>query len=559
MKAYKIIAITFSLLLALTVPAEDIDHIHKDFYREFVRLRNFGEEEDFYAHTAKYKKFLWSNQMYEAYFKIKTNEGFYFASHQHPLRAMRTATELEEEIMAYGDTTLLYLPSGLKGDIYKQTHNIPKADSTYIVALKQVGKRDHKFTMVVHMNLAEVNLTTNPEKSLEWANLALHEADSLNNYEHRSMALGTKCYIFFMLAERDSFMQTKERFYKLKEEFDALDEQTKATGRQHFSSYYDKVMAIAQTAFDGKFKEAVDMADIAQLNVDRQMVIFRIYAMEGEAVKEKAHKRLEWGFAAMTALYIFVYIMGRRRLMRKIRRRKEELKVAMEKAEVANKMKAAFIRSMSHEIRTPLNVINGFSQILCSNEFNLSEEEKKDMKKRIMANSESITLIINELLELSAGESVTLDESNLTDTCPNELGRKAIAKAGKQNDKGLSLVFKSDLADSFVFKNNEDTISRVLEKILDNAVKFTSKGSVTLEVSRKDDSVLFSISDTGVGIPEDKQNEIFDNFVKLDDYKEGVGLGLPICRRLAHSLGGDIVLDRKYKNGSRFILQLPIL
>ncbi len=274
--------------------------------------------------------------------------------------------------------------------------------------------------------------------------------------------------------------------------------------------------------------------------------------------EKQSTKKLKWGFGIMTVLYVFIYIMGRRRLIRKIWKRNDELKVALEKADAANQMKTSFIRSMSHEVRTPLNAINGFSQILCDPNFNLSEEEKKDMRQRIMSNTEAITIIINELLELAAGDSVKLDESALTPVKVNEMCKNAVQALKEHNANGLRMEFKTDLDDEFAIKTNEDTVSQILRKIIDNALKFTEQGSVTVEANKSNKMVEISVTDTGVGIPANKQDLIFDNFVKLDEFKGGAGLGLSISRRLTKLLGGNLFLDSHHTTGCRFVLQLPI-
>ena len=264
-----------------------------------------------------------------------------------------------------------------------------------------------------------------------------------------------------------------------------------------------------------------------------------------------------WRIAFFVALglYAFVYVMGRRRLMRKIWKRNRQLRSALEQADEANRMKTSFIRSMSHEIRTPLNAINGFSQLLCSQDFDMSEQERLDMKDRIAGNVETITLIINELLELAQSDSQQPARND--NVKPNELCRAVLEASKLKDTKGLDLRFESTLKDSFSLKSNSEMVSQILEKLLDNALKFTEKGSITIAATRKGDMVAISVADTGIGIPESKRKAVFENFVKLDDYRDGIGLGLPICRRLARSLGGNIVIDPKYKNGSCFVLQLP--
>lgn len=550
--------VAFLSMLALPVfPADEFTAEHKDLFREFVRLMNYGEEEEFYAQAARYEQYLKDNQMIVEYYKIKTNEGFFDVNHMHPLRAMQTAQQLDNELHDAGDTAHYYLATGLKADIYKLMRS-PKADSIYRQALVEVGQADPKFTMLAHMGLAQVNYLTHPEQSIEWANLALREAEELNNMEHRSMSLGLQCYLFFMMDNREQFEETVQKYNRLQAEFDSLTEQGQTLGRQRFSHRYDMVIEVAKTAFQGEFEKAIEMANNNQLNVDRQLVVYRIYGLEGQYKKEESSRKLVWGFVVMTALYIIVYIMGRRRLWVKIQQRKAELGVAMEKAETANRMKASFIRSMSHEIRTPLNAVNGFSQILCSSDFALSEQERQQLKQSISSNTEAITIIINELLELAAGESVTMDKDSLLPVNVNMVCRKATTNAKKHNDKKLNITFTTTLTDDFTVRSNSEMLSQILNKVIDNAKKFTAEGDVHVTAGLNGKQVEISVADTGIGIPEEKCDDIFENFVKLDDYKEGVGLGLPICRRLARALGGDIVLDTDYKQGSRFVLQLPL-
>lgn len=531
---------------------------NKDLYREYVRLLNYGPSDQFYAHAARYEEFLKSHQMMEEYFKIVTNEGFFAMSKKDIIHGAKLVEQLEGEIKNSQDTTFAYLATGLRGDLFKSMRSL-EADSIYKQALAQVGDRDPKFSMQMHLNLARVNYLANRQQSLQWADVALEEARQQNNYEFQSLARGLKCYISFMMAEQENFNEEVQRLNALKAEFDSLEAAGMTLGKQRFSHRYDKVIEVATLGFDGKFEQALEMTKDPLLNVDRQMVIFRLNAMEGTYRKTQAAKTLKWWLIILTVLYVFVYIMGRRRLMRKIWKRNEELKIAIEQADAANRMKAAFIRSMSHEIRTPLNAVNGFSQILCSKDYELTKEERTDIKERIASNSEAITIIINELLELAAGESVTLDLNELTPVYINKVCSNVMADAEKDNVKGLELKFSSELPDTFSIRSNEETIAQILNKIIDNALKFTNEGSVELHVKKEEKMIELSVTDTGIGIPDNKREAIFDNFVKLDDFKEGVGLGLSVCRRLAKILGGAIIIDPQYKTGSRFIVQLPVI
>ena len=167
--------ITKNLLLAIllllsvsTYSKSGFDREHKDMFRTFLYLMENGAPDEFHEHAEKYEKYLLESQPISLYYKIRTNEGFYDASHQLTFRAHKIALGLDSMMSARGDTTYHYLVSGLMGDIYKSMRNL-KADSIYQVALAEAGDRDPKFSMLVHVSLAQVNHLSNPTKSLEWA------------------------------------------------------------------------------------------------------------------------------------------------------------------------------------------------------------------------------------------------------------------------------------------------------------------------------------------------------------------------------------------------------
>lgn len=563
---FNIIKISLSAFLFMVMPfgsyaertPEQIEKENQALYRVFVRLLNYGPDAEFYDAAELYENFLKEHNKMTEYFKIKTNEGFYDADHHNLLRAMKTAEELDAELHASARGDLYYLATGLKGDLHKAIRS-EKADSLYRQALDEVGNQDPKFTMMTEMSLAQVNYLTDPEEALKWASRAIKSAEELNNIEHQSMALGMKGYIYFMLGMRDEFNHIHSQYKHLKKVFDLMEKEGRTMGKQRFSHRYDEIFELAERAFEGDFDGAMKIAEAGLQVIDPQLVIYRINSMEGTYEKDRAARQLRWWLIGLTVLYIFVYIMGRRRLMRQIWKRERELRVALEKADTANQMKTAFIRSMSHEIRTPLNAINGFSQILCTDGLELTTEEKEDMKHRVASSTEAITIIINELLEMAAGESVSTDFSDMAPVIINETCLAAVERIREHNEKQLEITFRSELPESFATKSNEETISQILDKILDNALKFTDKGRITMLVRTVEHNVEISVTDTGKGIPEAKQEMIFENFVKLDDFSDGIGLGLSICRRLTKKLGGNITIDKDYKKGSRFIVQLPII
>ena len=292
----------------------------------------------------------------------------------------------------------------------------------------------------------------------------------------------------------------------------------------------------------------------AQVSVADDSALPDVDVSQQLAEAEKRTDNWKTAFWVMTGVYIFVYIMGRRRLVRKIWARNKELKLALDKAQESDRLKTAFIRNISHEVRTPLNAINGFSQLLCSSDFELSQEERQDMKDRISKNAETLTDIFSEVLEMSEGESL----HSRSDVDVNTLCREMIKEQKKVNEKGLDIRYASSLPDDFKVHTNEPNVRLILRHLLDNAVKFTEKGGVTLKCEVIGQQLVMSVADTGIGIEPDNRERIFDNFVKLDDYADGVGLGLSLSRRLARLLGGDVTYDYGYTGGARFLFTLPI-
>ncbi|MBQ9216014.1 MAG: HAMP domain-containing histidine kinase [Prevotella sp.] len=234
--------------------------------------------------------------------------------------------------------------------------------------------------------------------------------------------------------------------------------------------------------------------------------------------------------------------------------------MALDKAKESDHIKTAFIRNMSHEIRTPLNAVAGFSQLLCNPDFHVSDEEKADIQKRITGSVGQITGIVNEVLELSKGESEGIvPDSEKTDVRVNELCLNVQQEAKGKQYTGVEIRFSTNVDNDFTFRSNTNHLNSILRHLMDNALKFTEQGYILIEVCHDSlkKQMVIKVTDTGVGVAEKDRERIFELFSKGDDFKEGVGLGLPICRRLVNSLGGTVELDPGYTNGSCFVITLP--
>ena len=228
----------------------------------------------------------------------------------------------------------------------------------------------------------------------------------------------------------------------------------------------------------------------------------------------------------------------------------EELRKAKEVAEQSNWLKTMFIQNMSHEIRTPLNSIVGFSGVLVD-----MLDEKEDIGQYVAlieSNSKLLLKLVGDILDISILDSEVEIKHNAVDV--NACCQASIDAAGASFDPGVKLIFEP-ACDDLIINSNYSYIVQVLDNLLGNASKFTHVGSVTLtyEVKKEDNQLIFTVTDTGIGIPVEEQERVFERFVKLDNFSQGAGLGLSICRIVAERLGGYLRIDKGYTQGTRVI------
>lgn len=228
----------------------------------------------------------------------------------------------------------------------------------------------------------------------------------------------------------------------------------------------------------------------------------------------------------------------------------EELRKAKEVAEQSNWLKTMFIQNMSHEIRTPLNSIVGFSGVLVD-----MLDEKEDIGQYVAlieSNSKLLLKLVGDILDISILDSEVEIKHNAVDV--NACCQASIDAAGASFDPGVKLIFEP-ACDELIINSNYSYIVQVLDNLLGNASKFTHVGSVTLtyEVKKEDNQLIFTVTDTGIGIPVEEQERVFERFVKLDNFSQGAGLGLSICRIVAERLGGYLRIDKGYTQGTRVI------
>lgn len=264
-------------------------------------------------------------------------------------------------------------------------------------------------------------------------------------------------------------------------------------------------------------------------------------------------------FIVLSLFIAFLYYLYYRNKKLKIslENRGRELIAAKEKAEESDMLKSAFLANMSHEIRTPLNAIVGFSALL--GDESISEEDRNVYMGIVNQNSDLLLTLIGDILDISRLEtgkiSFTLHPENIVAIC-----QQVISTTAHGRKKDVECVFNPPV-ESFILKTDSQRLSQVLINLLTNASKFTEKGTIALafEIQKEQRRILFSVSDTGCGIPRERQERVFNRFEKLNEFKQGTGLGLAICKQIVLRFGGNIWIDPEYTEGARFVFSHPIV
>ena len=252
---------------------------------------------------------------------------------------------------------------------------------------------------------------------------------------------------------------------------------------------------------------------------------------------------------------------------KQLRLHNREQKDAIDQAESAAREKEAFVKNISRQLRTPLNIIMGYASVIqesvkarhdepeATNQF--EEDNMNEIRETLINNAISLKRMVLMLYDSSeSGASEERKCKRTNEISCNQLAREGISYV-KLHNPGVRIRFETTIPDSTFILTNRVYLTRTIRELLYNAVKHSDRKHIQMRVVNTQEQILFIVEDTGPGLPKEAMHMIEKPFTKVDETSEGLGLGLPLCKRHAVTLGGDLVLDTSYTNGCRFILELP--
>ena len=255
-------------------------------------------------------------------------------------------------------------------------------------------------------------------------------------------------------------------------------------------------------------------------------------------------------------LILAIVVWEHRRRIKRLKKENERLEKERKQVEKAFDMKNEFITNITNELRAPLNPIEGFSDILGTQDYELQPEEREELSNMIKDSSKTITKLIDELAELSLYESKKTLPMNYS-MSPNHLCRHMVDALRPQCKRGVRMFYETEISDDYAVQTNQEAVEALLRHLIENAIQYTDQGVITVATMEFENTLRTSVTDTGRGIPAERRSHVFDTFREMGDNQKLQGLGLSICRAIVKLLGGKIWLDENYTEGSRFIFELP--
>ena len=309
------------------------------------------------------------------------------------------------------------------------------------------------------------------------------------------------------------------------------------------------IMLLCRRAVNHAIRPVTKLSNLTRQIANGQYEVFCPHTQREDVVGQ-----LQNSFATMQESLNFH--MGSIRYTTEVtKQRNEEQARATQLAEEALQKKTTFIQNVTHQIRTPLNIIMGFAQVLRDG---MAQEEMASIKNMMLHNSYTLSRLLQMLFDSSdSGLSEELNNQKQELVSCNEVASESINNL-LSHAPNVNVQFESDVTDDFCITTNRLYLLRSLRELLYNSAKYADQKHLSLRITHTDSKAYFCVEDKGPGISEEKIEQMFEPFTKIDDLTEGLGLGLPLSKRHIISLGGDLTLDTTYRDGCRFVIEMPI-
>ena len=539
---------------------------------------NSGDSAQFFPALTRLQDYLLKQNDLHAYYTQRCNEIVFQMNRQRIFEAYKLARQLSKELRERGLDSEMYMAYNMLGHLNRYCGNKEAARRNFRQVISMMEKAGYYESLPpIYMNLVNIELNDNPKEAQVLLDKAA-EIASKYSPERVFDIQQRKTLSYFNSGDIPKFIEGYKEYQK------GVAEGKSSVHGRSIEVYYEACM--------GNTDKAIELAR-KELGDEGHETITKIYEMSGQW--EKAFKSLQedvqlkdsvvdvilinsmQGYRDELTLYdmerktelartitlsiiialLLLLVAALGYIMFSHRKHMSQLKKAYDHALESDKLKAAFIQNMSHEVRTPLNIIAGFAQVIANPELSSDPKSRKEMADMIQKNTRIITNQIDEMLELSHNEStdsVSMDDNANVIELLEQLKQENCTYLQPE----VKMQIDSSLAPGFTFRTNSALLKRVLNALIDNAIKNTQYGSITLRAEADEAQMALTVEDTGCGVPASEADHIFERFVKLDSFKAGLGLGLPLCKAIITRLGGSIRLDTSYNDGARFVVNLPL-
>ncbi len=575
------------LLLFTAARAAKDEPAYKDS-QEYLTLRDsmhraFNDGDSVRFHKAVYdlEHYLLAQGDLHAYYTQRCNEIVFQLNRQHVFEAYRLATQLSKELAEKKLDKEMYMAVNMMGHIYRYSGNKESAKRCFWEVIRRMEQEGYAESLPpIYMNLVNIVIDENPQEALRLIDQALsiaHESSPERVFDIETR----RTLAYYLMGDIPHFLEG----YKSYKE--GVAQGLSSVHGRRLDTYYlaqqghiDEAIKMASASEDdpyetmagiysdaGRWQEAYEALKKGAAESDSINSVILSGSMEGiqnELKVYEAERRMDrmWFYGLIgISLLLLLLVVALVYIVQSRRRHLREIQKAYRRVLEADRVKTDFIQNVSHEVRTPLNIISGFAQVLATPDSEVSKEDRHNIASAMIHNTNLITTMIDEVLELSNDSFGEDGDEEDAVKCNDALQRVVTDFQQKADVPDGVVTIESKVAGNVSLPYSGGQLRRILTPLLDNAYKNVppTDGHIILRAHATSVQLVVAVEDNGKGVPANEAEHIFERFVKLDTFKQGLGLGLSFSRTIARRLGGDVRLDTSYEGpGARFEVTLPL-